>query len=303
MKKLILLLAAVVALAACHDTKGGEEVTSLPDAVLPAVVADGSQWTDGFNFYTAHRSGDTIVMEGCTLHEGGGLVRMLLTSDTTLQVLAITEWDLDDFSMFASPGSVVTHRRINGFELLVACDSTSLPTDVLQLYTGDMLDFVTDYIHHIWAGTYRMANGDTYLFSPEGKVQLPGSNEAVSYTLEKIYDMPSGCITVGDTHLAVQVVPDGIDVFKSEYSEDAEGWLAGDLIGTATAVESEGLGRAEWLSRCPMIAGVFDQMGAETALVISTSATSADTTNVPPIVKLNNLLVTAMYNKAAARDE
>ena len=162
---------------ACTGTKGTGEQTAeaAPDTLLSAAVEDGTLWTDGSNCYTARRSGDTIVFEGGNLHEGGAVVYMLLTSDTTLVVKPVTGWRIDDYSMFAMVNSEVKHQRVGGYELLVARDSVGNPIDVLQGINDaalDLLDFNTRIINNVWAGTYQTEAGERYVFTPDGKVQL-----------------------------------------------------------------------------------------------------------------------------------
>lgn len=258
---------------ACTGTKGTGEQTAevAPDTLLSAAVDDGSLWTDGSNCYTARRSGDTIVFEGGNLHEGGAVVYMLLTSDTTLVVKPVTGWGIDDYSMFATVNSEVKHQRVGGYELLVARDSVGNPIDVLQGINDaalDLLDFNTRIINNVWAGTYQTEAGERYVFTPDGKVQLPGSDKPEPYTFDLMYDTPNGSIKVGDKHLAVQVVPEGIDVFRSDYNSDEEVWLASELVAHARMVEGEPQGRYNYLLTTPALSGIYYELGLNVAALV-----------------------------------
>lgn len=311
MKQLSMAIAAAalaaMSLPGCTgsgDNGGDASATaSAPTEELSAALDSGSRWTDGNTFYfDINRHGDTLLLSGGTLHEGGALVKLLATGDSTLQVLGLSEYDMPDYSPFGKVGCTVRHRKVGGSELLVVVDSEGKALDALQRFEGDAMTFVSGYIHELLAGEYRLDENSVYVFTADGKAQAPGMDQAKPYGLDLIYDMPSGSLALANgEHVAVQLVPEGIDVFAGSWDDNEEAWLAGELIGHAKAGDGAKTGILTCFEQRAMIDGLIDMMSVPTAtwLLEKTRAAGAAT----DLQRLNLQLLDSYIAKAAHNDD
>ena len=253
------MLAAIAALSLVGCTgSGNEDKAGAPVVELSAALDTATSWTDGNNFLNLHRSGDTLLLTGGTLHEGGSVVRLLVTGDSTMRVLGLEEYDMPDYSAFGKVGNTVRHRSIGDIDMLVALDSVGNPVDVLQRYDGKPIDFVFGFMREMLAGKYADGN-DTYTFTADGRSQRPEQEAEQPYGFDLIYDMPSGSLSlVGGEHIAVQIVPEGLDIFNSAWERNEEAWLAGDRLCQAVAVPDEPRGVVLASANRVMLTGLIE---------------------------------------------
>lgn len=305
MKQLTIFLgfaAMLLALTACPGKQNAIDPAASPTVELTAAVDSGSQWTDGNNFYRIDRVGDTLRLTGGTLHEGGAIVDLLVTGDSTLRVLPLTQYHFDDYSMFATVGADVRHRIVGGHEVLVALDSVGNAMDALVRYEGAMLGYVTQSIHQMLAGTYTL-EGAQYVFTPDGKATVPIKNVTdAPYKLDLIYDMPNGSLDLGgDNHIAVQMVPEGIDVFQSVWDADEEAWMAGELVGHAQADNVDDFGPMQVFKSQVMVGGVVETLSVPAAKWLLEKVGAIE--DATPLQVLNKQLLDVRLKKMESNDD
>ena len=296
------IVAMLMAMTSCPGgNTGGEDPAQSPTVELTAAVDSGSQWTDGDNFYGVQRIGDTLRLTGGTLHEGGAIVDLLVTGDSTLKVLPLTQYHFDDYSMFAAVGSTVRHRIVGGHEVLVAIDSLGNAVDALVRFEGSGLEFTTRAIQQMLAGTYTL-DGAQYVFTPDGKATVPGMATDAPYKLDLIYDMPNGSLDLGnDKHIAVQLVPEGIDVFQSVWDANEEAWMASELTGHAPADNTDDFGPMQVYKSQVMVGGVVELLSVPAASWLLDKVKAVE--NATPLQVLNQQLLDARLKKMQAGDD
>ena len=204
--------------------------------LLTGDLPKGSWWTDGEQYFQVVRTGQTIRMEGMTLHEGG-LVLTLRLADDTLRVAESS----DGLNTFAETGYPVFRYELTHaadgtplnepLELLVARtieDELQPPVAILQRFDGDELRYELAGIHALLEGTYRDDAGKTeWTFLPDGTMKLSPSAEAKPYGVERFYHMTTNVVSLPDgRRVALELTREGLlRVMAAHYDDSEEAWL------------------------------------------------------------------------------
>lgn len=190
-------------------------------------IAKGTMWTDGFvSFNVIESSGKLVKMVGGSLHEGGYELPLTVTADGYR--VEPQSADFPEFAAWGEVGSPVERKTIAGHDLLVATSVEAPGTicAVLERFDGNELAHEEGVIHRALMGSFLDESKTSWIFTPDGKVQMPG-HSLTAYAIQTTYDMPVGVISLPDGTYARPVVSvEGIELYEAKRNpDDEDDWL------------------------------------------------------------------------------
>ena len=192
-------------------------------------IEHDSWWTDGTTYYRVQQSGDTYLLKGGTMHEGGYEAAFRVTNDTLWTALAP-----NGDNTFAPEGLMVRHYLIDVWnpdstriELLAAFNGAyaeATPVAVLQRFNGHEAHYELAGIHALLAGTYSN-DQEQWTFTTDGKVALSPDASPQPYQIEQFYHAHTNVLKLPDgRHVALEVDDTEMKVMEAAYDKEEEGW-------------------------------------------------------------------------------
>lgn len=243
-----IMVAVAVMMSACRFSPKAETVD----------IPDGSWWTDGSTYYEAKRTGDTIHMDGYTLHEGGITLKLSIEEDGAMRVANGYFSPLE-----YAPVRYCRMTLANGeeTELLVAYadEAFKQPVHVLQRYDGDELAYELRAVYRVLAGTYTDVADSTvvWTFYEDGTVRLSPDVTPQSYEVETSYHFPTDVIALPDgRRYGMGINGDQLCLSPVEWDPVEEEWRSGEEIIAFMRYDYH---EPAWLSR-QLFCGAMDNL-------------------------------------------
>ncbi len=202
---------------------------SLSNQIVSGSLPKNSWWTDGDIYYQVVQTGNTMRLEGVSLHEGGFATALKLDGDAMRIVLPS-----DGYTSFAEEGCLVERRKLNAadaslpdMEVLVAykAGSNREIVGVLQRFEDKPLTFALKSIHRLLEGTYQDPEGNTWTFQADGKVKTSDKAPAKAYETEMVWHTPTNIVRLPDgRRVGLEMSSSQLHLLETTYNKDEEWW-------------------------------------------------------------------------------
>lgn len=195
-----------------------------------------STWTNGYEFYSAGKYNDSlIVLSGGNLHEGGYMFTVKLLSDN--EYIIIGNSPDDDYEpSVGEKGDIVKIITVNKQKVLAIYDSNDNIQEVLSELNGSFEKLVIkNKVNYELAGRYTDEKGKQYIFYPN-KLKAEGLSDQQVYKFEYEYDFPIEVLTFNNESFYYESSGNGLIIYKAQKDEYGD-WKKTDKMMTLTKIE------------------------------------------------------------------
>lgn len=199
-------------------------------------VFENQNWCWGNQTCVSTMHGDTVVMEGGNLHEGGVTFCLIPTGKTdttrtfrlepyypTPQGEKWVYWPL------AQKGQSVIMQFNDTTPILRAISADGTCNDIAYRYQGNLEREIEGIIARRFEGTYNDSEGREYMFFSNYSANING--EALRYSFEKEFDTPSNILRLSNgEHIALRTSKDSLYIYSAYFEPEVDEWCASDTL-------------------------------------------------------------------------
>lgn len=201
-----------------------------------ASVFDNTNWCWGNQTCVSTLHGDTVVMEGGTLHEGGVTFCLIATGKTdSTQTFRLEpyyptpEGEKWVYWPLAQKGQTVILQYNDTTPILRAIAADGTTNDVAYKYDGNLEREIENALTRKFEGCYKDSEGREYSFFSNFTANLNG--EPVRYTLGKSFETPCEQLNLSNgQHIFLHTTVDSLLIFSAYYEPEIEDWCQGDTL-------------------------------------------------------------------------
>lgn len=196
-----------------------------------------STWTNGYEFYSAGKYNDSlIILSGGNLHEGGYMFTVKVLSDNEYMIIGNSPEDTYEPSV-GEKGDIVKVKTIDKQKVLTIYDSKDNIQEVLIELNGSFENLVIrNKINYELAGKYTDESGKLYIFY-QNELKANGFSNQQDYKFEYEYDFPIKVFTFNDNEsFYYENIIDGLIIYKAQKDEYGD-WEKADQLMKLTKIE------------------------------------------------------------------
>ncbi|NOU62009.1 YARHG domain-containing protein [Marinifilum caeruleilacunae] len=195
-----------------------------------------STWTNGYEFYSASRYQDSLILcTGGNLHEGGYMFALRQIDTSFFQ---FTDCPFEDFHpSIGNKFETVNLSIINGQKVLIINSKAGIVREVLIELNSSLEELIIqNKVNYELSGKYVDDELKHYGFYPN-KQSAYGFDSTEIYKFEYEFDIPANYITFesGQTYYYEQTEK-GLDIYGASCNEN-DYWTKGDKIKSLRRVE------------------------------------------------------------------
>jgi hypothetical protein len=194
-------------------------------------------WTNGYEFYTARKYNDSlIVCSGGNLHEGGYRFTLKVMDDNKYIIIGNSPENMYEPSV-GEKGDIVKVQTFDKHKVLVVYDSKeNIQEALIELNSSLGKLVIKNRINYELAGKYIDKKGKKYIFYPNN-LKASGLSNQTNYSFEYEYEFPIKVITFNENQsFFYEQIEDGLIFYKAQKDEYGD-WEKSDRLMKLTKIE------------------------------------------------------------------